>query len=201
MLAEDFIAVKKPSWERLTALLEKSKLGGLVRPLGRRAKRTGPPLSRRHLRPGRLAARLPDPPRRRVSQQPGRRAHAAVYQGRATRRRGLLDFFVLTFPRTFRATWPYTLAAFLMCLLPALAGFAISYRDPSAGAMLLPGIDRRDRGHSREARVVERASIKDGPLSLGLADHDQQHPCCDHGLRRWRAAGPADAGYPGAGTG
>jgi uncharacterized membrane protein SpoIIM required for sporulation len=141
MLAEDFIATKKPSWERLTTLLDKSKLGGLaalsaeeLNELGRlyRGATSDLAVSRRDFPTHRVAEYL---------NSLVARAHAAVYQGRATRRRGMLDFFAVTFPRTFRATWAYTLAAFLMCFLPALAGFAISYRDPSAGAALMPNME------------------------------------------------------------
>src|SRR5262245_28499812 len=143
MLAEDFIAAKKPGWERLTTLLDRSRLGGLavlsaeeLSELGRlyRSATSDLAVARRDFPTHLVAEYLTS----RVA-----RAHAAVYQGRAARRRGLLEFFVNTFPRTFRATWPYTLAAFLMFLLPALASFAISYRDPSAGAALMPGIEDR----------------------------------------------------------
>jgi uncharacterized membrane protein SpoIIM required for sporulation len=71
------------------------------------------------------------------------RAHAAVYQGRGIRRSGLREFFVSTFPRAFRATWVYTLASFLMFLLPALVSFTVAYRDPGAGGALMPGIEDR----------------------------------------------------------
>ncbi|MFL5801056.1 MAG: stage II sporulation protein M [Roseiflexaceae bacterium] len=143
MLAEDFIAVKKPGWERLTTLLDKSRLSGLAALSAEELSDLG------RLYRGAtsdLAVARRDFPTHRVAEYLNSlvaRAHAAVYQGRAARRRGLLEFFAITFPRTFRATWPYTLAAFLMFLLPALASFTIAYRDPSAGAALLPGIEDR----------------------------------------------------------
>src|SRR5215510_9939758 len=142
MLAEDFIAAKKISWERLTTLLDRSQLGGLaalsaeeLNDLGRLYRSATSDLA--------VARR--DFPSHRVTEYLNglvARAHAAVYQGRATRRRSFLEFFTLTFPRTFRATWAYTLAAFLMFLLPALVSFVVSYRDPNAGAALMPGIER-----------------------------------------------------------
>jgi uncharacterized membrane protein SpoIIM required for sporulation len=143
MLAEDFIAAKKPAWERLTTLLDKSRLSGLAALSAEELSELG------RLYRGAtsdLAVARRDFPTHRVAEYLNSlvaRAHAAVYQGRAARRRGLLEFFAITFPRTFRATWPYTLAAFLMFLLPALASFTIAYRDPSAGAALLPGIEDR----------------------------------------------------------
>src|SRR5207247_3704746 len=126
MLAEDFIALKKPNWERLTAILNKSRVGGLavlsaeeLNELGRlyRAATSDLAVARRDFPDHRVAEYLNG----LVA-----RAHAAVYQRRAARRRGILELFTATFPRVFRATWAYTLAAFLMFLLPALASFAIS---------------------------------------------------------------------------
>jgi uncharacterized membrane protein SpoIIM required for sporulation len=143
MLAEDFIAAKKSSWERLTALLDKSKINGLAMLSAEELNELG-----RLYRSATsdLAVARRDFPAHRVAEYLNSlvaRAHAAVYQGRAARRRSILEFFIATFPRTFRATWAYTLASFLMFLLPALASFAISYRDPSAGAALMPGIEDR----------------------------------------------------------
>jgi uncharacterized membrane protein SpoIIM required for sporulation len=143
MLAEDFIAAKKPSWERLTALLDKSKINGLAMLSAEELNELG-----RLYRSATsdLAVARRDFPAHRVVEYLNSlvaRAHAAVYQGRAARRRSILEFFTTTFPRTFRATWAYTLASFLMFLLPALASFAISYRDPNAGAALMPGIEDR----------------------------------------------------------
>jgi uncharacterized membrane protein SpoIIM required for sporulation len=143
LLAEDFIAAKKPSWERLTSLLDRSRLGGLaalsaeeLAELGRLYRSVTSDLA--------VARR--DFPTHRVAEYLNglvARAHAAVYQGRSMRRRGLLEFFTATFPRTFRATWAYTLASFLMFLLPALASFAVVYRDPDLGGALMPGIEDR----------------------------------------------------------
>jgi uncharacterized membrane protein SpoIIM required for sporulation len=141
MLVEDFIAVKKPNWERLNAVLERSRLGGLaglsaeeLNELGRlyRSATSDLAVARRDFAGHRVAEYL---------NSLVARAHGAIYQSRAARRRGIVEFFTLTFPRTFRATSGYTLAAFLMFLLPALASFWVAYRDPAAGAALLPGIE------------------------------------------------------------
>jgi uncharacterized membrane protein SpoIIM required for sporulation len=143
MLAEDFITTKKPNWERLTALLDRSRLSGLAALSAEELSELG------QLYRGAtsdLAVARRDFPSHRVAEYLNSlvaRAHAAVYQGRSARRRGILEFFTLTFPRAFRATWGYTLAAFLMFLLPAVVSFIISYRDPGQGAELMPGIEDR----------------------------------------------------------
>src|SRR5690349_15021289 len=116
MLAEDFIAAKKPNWERLTVLLDQSQLGGLatlsaeaLNELGGlyRTATSDLAVARRDF----AGHRVVDYLNALVA-----RAHGAVYQARAARRRGVVEFVSTTFPRTFRATWGYTLAAFLMFL-------------------------------------------------------------------------------------
>lgn len=143
MLAEDFIATKKPAWERLTAILNKSQFGSLtalsaeeLSELGRlyRSATSDLAVARRDFTNHRVVEYLNG----LVA-----RAHGAVYQSRAARSRGIILFFTTVFPRAFRATWLYTLAAFLMFLLPALVSFWIAYNDPSAGAALFPGIEDR----------------------------------------------------------
>jgi uncharacterized membrane protein SpoIIM required for sporulation len=143
MLAEDFITIKRPNWERLTAILNKSQVGGLaalsaeeLNELGRlyRSATSDLAVARRDFAGHRVAEYL---------NSLVARAHGAVYQSRAARGRGIVEFFSATFPQVFRATWGYTLAAFLMFLLPALASFYVAYRDPAAGAALFPGIEDR----------------------------------------------------------
>jgi uncharacterized membrane protein SpoIIM required for sporulation len=143
MLAEDFIAIKKPSWERLSAILDRSQLGGLsalsaeeLSELGRLYRGATSDLA---------VARRDFSGHRVVDYLNGlvARAHGAVYGSRAARRGGIIDFYARAFPRTFRGTWAYTLAAFLMFLLPALGSFWVAYHDPAAGAALMPGIEDR----------------------------------------------------------
>lgn len=142
MIAEDFITAKKTNWERLTVLLNRSQHGGLaalsaeeITELGRLYRSVTSDLA--------VARR--DFPNHRVSEYLNglvARAHAAVYQGRALRGRGIWEYVAVTLPRTFRETWPYTLVAFLMFLLPALVAFVIAYRDPTGATALFPGAEQ-----------------------------------------------------------
>ncbi|MEM8531757.1 MAG: stage II sporulation protein M [Chloroflexota bacterium] len=141
MLAEDFITLKKTNWERLTTLLNKSQSAGLgalsaeeLNDLGRlyRSATSDLAVARRDFTNHRVTEYL---------NSLVARAHAAVYQGQATRRRSILNFFVVTFPQAFRATWGHTLAAFLMFMIPAVATFIIAYRDPSAASAIMPGFE------------------------------------------------------------
>jgi uncharacterized membrane protein SpoIIM required for sporulation len=137
MLAEDFIANKKQAWERLTALISKSRTRGLT---GLTAEELSELGNLYRSTTSDLAIARRDYPTHRVTEYLNglvAQAHGTVYQSRAHRRASLLTFFTHTFPRTFRETWAYTLAAFLMFLLPAIFGYIVSYRDPDAGASIL----------------------------------------------------------------
>jgi uncharacterized membrane protein SpoIIM required for sporulation len=141
MLPEEFIRQKKAGWERLTAILDRSQGGGVaalsaeeIHELGRlyRGATSDLAVARRDYAGHQVAEYLNG----LVA-----RAHGTVYQSRAARGRGVAAFFTETFPRAFRATWPYTLAAFLMFFLPAIGAFVAAWRDPAAGAALVPGAE------------------------------------------------------------
>ena len=66
------------------------------------------------------------------------RAHALLYQGEPIAFRRLWEFVTSGFPRLFRETAVFTLAAFLMFTIPALvAGFGIAF-DTDSAQWLLP---------------------------------------------------------------
>lgn len=152
MLAEDFIQQKKAVWERLAAIVERSRRGGLaaladeeIAELGRLYRSVTSDLA---------VARRDFAGHRVVDYLNGlvALAHAEIYQRRADRSSSLVRYFAVDLPRTFRETWAYTVAALLMFLAPALAGFAITLNDPAAGARLVPGVEHviRDIRAGRE---------------------------------------------------
>ena len=51
------------------------------------------------------------------------RAHTLIYRGEPLRRRQLTHFYRRGFPQLYRAILPYTIAAFVLFLVPALAAF------------------------------------------------------------------------------
>ncbi|NJP07482.1 MAG: stage II sporulation protein M [Chloroflexaceae bacterium] len=137
MLAEDFIARKRVSWERLTALLNRAQRGltGLsaeeLQELGRLYRQSTSDLA--------VARR--DFPNHAVSDYLNGlvgRAHGEVYRGRSTRARQVIRFFTHTFPHIFRETWGYTLAGMLMFLLPAMVCYAVAYVQPEAMLLVFP---------------------------------------------------------------
>jgi uncharacterized membrane protein SpoIIM required for sporulation len=141
MRPDDFIARRRAAWERLDALLGRAGAGvaGLsadeLRELGRLYRQAAADLAvaRRDL-PGHAVVAFLN--------SLVARGHGAIYResgaGGAARVR---SFFAADFPRAFRATWGYTLAAFLMFLLPAVAAFVVTYRDPALAGALVPGAE------------------------------------------------------------
>jgi uncharacterized membrane protein SpoIIM required for sporulation len=137
----DFIARRRTTWERLDQLLARAGAGvsGLsaqeLRELGRLYRQAAADLA--------VARRdLPDHAVVTFLNSLVARGHGTIYRetgaGGGARLRA---FFATDFPRTFRATWAYTFVAFLMFLLPALAAFVVTYRDPSLAGALVPGAD------------------------------------------------------------
>jgi uncharacterized membrane protein SpoIIM required for sporulation len=140
MLAEDFIANKRPAWERLTALLNRARngLSGLsaeeLQELGRLYRQATSDLA--------VARRdFARHPVREYLNNLVARGHSEVYRSKGTRGRNLARFFTHDLPQTFRETWPYTLAAFLMFFLPALISFFITYQDPTLTTTFFPGAE------------------------------------------------------------
>ncbi|MCG8349896.1 MAG: stage II sporulation protein M [Chloroflexales bacterium] len=140
MLAEDFIAIKRSSWEELTRLLNRASngLAGLsadeLQTLGRLYRQTTSDLA--------VARRdFPNHPVNDYLNGLVGRGHSEVYRDKSARARQFIAFFTTTFPQVFRATWGYTLAAFLMFFIPALVCFVIAYRTPDAVAAFLPNFE------------------------------------------------------------
>ena len=78
------------------------------------------------------------------------RAHNLVYSGAArSRPAGALRFFAYEFPRVFRQTLPYTLAALALFTAGAAVAVALAIADPSFERLILSGrmmdtIERRE---------------------------------------------------------
>lgn len=137
MLAEEFITRKHVSWKTLTRLVDRAQKGlsGLsaeeLQEFGRLYRQATSDLA--------IARR--DYPSHPVSDYLNglvAHAHSQVYRGKYTRANQIATFFLITFPRTFRETWGYTLASLLMFMLPALLCFLVAYRDPEAITTVFP---------------------------------------------------------------
>jgi uncharacterized membrane protein SpoIIM required for sporulation len=181
MLTEDFIAARRSGWERLNELIGRTQngLGSLsaeeLLELGRlyRTATSDLAVARRDYRNHRVVDYLNG----LVA-----RAHGAIYQGRIANRRSLIDFFWITFPSAFRATWGYTLAAFLMMFLPALVSFVATAQDPAAGVAMFPAAEPviadiqagnewwlsiNEEGRSASAALIMTNNIRVAILAFG----------------------------------
>lgn len=143
MVAEDFVAAKRPNWQRLEQLLAKAQSARLqsltadeLYELGRLYRQATSDLA--------MARR--DFPQHRVTEFLNGlvgRAHGAIYRNEATTWGRLRDFVLVTLPQTWRATLPFTIVAFLFFAVPALIAFAVSFRPGMERemALLFPGAD------------------------------------------------------------
>lgn len=140
MVAEEFIVAKRPHWERLQQLLgrvQSRRLAALsadeLNELGRLYRQTTSDLA--------VARR--DFPQHRVTTFLNTlvgRAHGEIYRNEGTTWERIRDFVVVGFPRTWRATVPFTLVAFLFFALPALVSFvAVAWAPNAAVAELRAG--------------------------------------------------------------
>jgi uncharacterized membrane protein SpoIIM required for sporulation len=84
------------------------------------------------------------------------RAHHLVYAGEVSPRRGIFHFYTRVFPAVFRATLPYTGAAFALFAAGLLAGAAMAWADPAFMRLLLPPamLDTIERGQMWTHSIV-----------------------------------------------
>ncbi len=75
------------------------------------------------------------------------RAAGLIYGGRMRRRLGPRYFFLVTIPRTFRATIAYTGAAFVLFALPAVVSFVATAANPAwSGVLVSPALEELVEG-------------------------------------------------------
>ena len=79
------------------------------------------------------------------------RAHAAIYRGEPLRWQQIRRFFGQTFPQLYRRLLPYTVVAFCLFALPALAAFFVVWAKPDLiyvveGPDIAPLVDEVEQG-------------------------------------------------------
>lgn len=88
-----------------------------------------------------LALAKRDFPRHRITQYLNRivaRTHAILYQGEPLAWNRIANFFLRGFPRLFRETFIFTLASFLLFVIPAFVSGASTSSSPKSAVWLLP---------------------------------------------------------------
>jgi uncharacterized membrane protein SpoIIM required for sporulation len=149
MIAARWLAIRKPFWDRLEQMVARAGSRGLDALSYRELQELS--LLYRQVAAD-LSSVREDPMSRRLAEYLNQllgRAHNIVYMGRRASPGGILEFYRNGFPRIFRATFNYTLAAFAIFLAGALVGFLACLGDPGFQRFLLPGnmmdsIDRRE---------------------------------------------------------
>ena len=139
MSIEVFVGAHRPDWQRLEDLLRRMR-GGRLSGLS-----DDDVLAFGHLYrqvTSDLAVACRDYPYDQVTTYLNglvARAHPFVYRGEAMDSGRLRHFYSRTFPRAFRRTSLFTLAAVLLTALPALACYVVCLARPDAAYVLLPG--------------------------------------------------------------
>jgi uncharacterized membrane protein SpoIIM required for sporulation len=137
MRPEELYTTQKQNWTALDALIKHSQrqIGSLspedVQLLGRLYRQATSDLA--------MAQR--DFPRHQVTSYLNQlvgRAHAVIYRDEPLQTNRLVNFALRGFPRVFRKTLPFTLAAALLFLLPALATGLATFLAPHSARWLLP---------------------------------------------------------------
>jgi uncharacterized membrane protein SpoIIM required for sporulation len=124
-----WLSKRRPYWERLTELVERSGHSG-VRNLSHKELQELGLLYRQAAAD--LAAVREDPLEQglaRALNQLLSRAHNLLYAGRKRSGWGIFRFYRVDFPQTFRETFNYTLAAALLFLFAGLAGALLTLHD------------------------------------------------------------------------
>jgi uncharacterized membrane protein SpoIIM required for sporulation len=137
MNSDEFYQSRRQEWELLSRLVERGQQD--IRRLSTQDIERFASLYRAASSDLALAKR--DYPRHQITRylnQLVARAHAILYQGEPLAFNRLVDFALRGFPRLFRETFIFTLAAFLMVFIPALAAGLGTAISPKSASWLLP---------------------------------------------------------------
>lgn len=148
MISNRWLEKRKPHWDRLEAIVRRSGRRGVSALSYRELQELG--LLYRQVASD-LASIRQGPADRRLTaylNQLLARAHNLIYMGRRAGPGGIWLFYRRTFPQVFRATFTYTLTAFIMFLAAAVVGFLAALGDASfqrffLGPQMSDTIERR----------------------------------------------------------
>ena len=139
MLSARWLNKRKRHWARLTELLDRSGSRGIgalahgeLQELGLLYRQTASD----------LASVREDPASQQLARHLNQllaRAHNLIYMGRRGHPHGIFSFYRETYPRIFRATLPYTLAAFAVFLAAAVCGLLLTLHDSGFSRHVLGG--------------------------------------------------------------
>lgn len=176
MISTAWINKRKPHWRRLEGLIEQAGRGG-VGALGHRDLQELALLYRQTASD--LSVVREDPSATSIEgylNQLLGRAHNLLYMGGRSRKGGIRNFFFREYPRIFRETFAYTLAATIIFAAAALLGFLVTYYDAGfarffLGARMVDTIERHEMWTQSVVAVKPLASsaIMTNNLSVSFA--------------------------------
>lgn len=149
MISTRWLAKRKPQWQRLEQLVDRSGRHGVsalghdeLQDLGLLYRQTASDLAtvREDITSRALASYL---------NQLLARAHNLIYMGRRPRWNRIADFYLKTYPRIFRETLPLVMAAAILFVASGVAGAIVTLRDPGfayqiLGPQMIETIERRE---------------------------------------------------------
>jgi uncharacterized membrane protein SpoIIM required for sporulation len=139
MISTRWLEKRKPHWDRLEKIIGQAGGTGLQTLAYRELQEFG--LLYRQVAAD-LATVREDPSGERLTgylNQLMGRAHNLIYMGRRSKPSGIGRFYTTIFPQVFRSTFNYTLAAFVVFIAAAVAGFLACIGDPSFQRYFLGG--------------------------------------------------------------
>ncbi|NDJ60704.1 MAG: stage II sporulation protein M [Chloroflexi bacterium] len=152
----DFIKQREHEWQRLSDLLNKGNLSaGEVRELGvlYRAVISDLALVRRD---------YPNQPVTAYINQLVTKAHGVIYRQDTTDFRAFGRYFTHTIPQVFRRTAWFTLAAFLLFIVPGVVGYRLAFVNPDVAEPLgLSGI----RATLEEQEIWTEIPVEERPYA------------------------------------
>jgi uncharacterized membrane protein SpoIIM required for sporulation len=157
-MLKSFLESRIGEWKRLEELTArasryrlKNLKGDEVREFGRLYRRTAADLAiaREEVRDRRLVNYL----NHLVS-----RAHGAIYRSESSGFGVFLSFFRHELPAVFRKTFPYTLASFLVFILPAIFAFAMCFVDEGFALRVAPQVREDIAAHRNWTESINQAN-------------------------------------------
>jgi uncharacterized membrane protein SpoIIM required for sporulation len=148
MISTRWLAKRKPNWQRLEQLVDRSGRRGVaalghdeLQELGLLYRQTASDLAT-------VREDITSRPFTSYLNQLLSRAHNLIYMGRTPNWGGILTFYAETYPRIFRETFPLVLLSALIFFFGGLAGAVVTFRDPGfahhiLGPQMMETIEKR----------------------------------------------------------
>ncbi len=137
MISTRWLAKRKPNWQRLEQLVDRSGRRGVaalghdeLQELGLLYRQTSSDLAT-------VREDITSRPFASYLNQLLSRAHNLIYMGRSPNWGGILTFYVETYPRIFRETFPLVLLSALVFIAGGFAGVVVTFRDPGFAHQIL----------------------------------------------------------------